>query len=99
MHIQARRIEVETALLTIRTDTGDEGYCFSPPQIVREHVLDKFVRKSLTGQIRSCASRSGRTSLTGNAEAPDSSPTARWRWSNRRCGISPDALCNSPSTS
>ena len=41
--------QVETALLTIRTDTGDEGYCFSPPQIVREHVLDKFVRKVLIG--------------------------------------------------
>ena len=37
------------AILTIRTDTGEEGYCFSPPQIVREHVLEKFVRKVLIG--------------------------------------------------
>ena len=41
--------QVEMAILTIRTDTGDEGHCFSPPQIVREHVLDKFVRKVLIG--------------------------------------------------
>ena len=41
--------QVEMAILTIRTDTGDEGYCFSPPQIVREHVLEKFVRKVLIG--------------------------------------------------
>ena len=41
--------QVEMAILTVRTDTGDEGYCFSPPQIVREHVLEKFVRKVLIG--------------------------------------------------
>ena len=41
--------QVEMAILTIRTDTGDEGHCFSPPQIVREHVMEKFVRKVIVG--------------------------------------------------
>jgi L-alanine-DL-glutamate epimerase-like enolase superfamily enzyme len=40
---------VEMAMLTVRTDGGDEGYSFAPPQIVREHVLAKFVRKVLVG--------------------------------------------------
>ncbi len=42
---------VEVALLTIRTEDGDEGYSFCPPEIVRPHVLDKFVRKVLIGRI------------------------------------------------
>ena len=41
--------QVEMAILTIRTDTGDEGHAFAPPQVVRAHVLEKFVRKVLIG--------------------------------------------------
>ena len=64
--------QVEMAMLTIRTDNGDEGYCFSPPQIVREHVLEKFVRRVLIGAIRSTGRSSGRSSRTGSAAAPRS---------------------------
>ncbi|RVV97545.1 enolase [Mesobaculum littorinae] len=41
---------VEQAILTIRTEDGDEGHTFCPPEVVRPHVLDKFVRKVLIGQ-------------------------------------------------
>ena len=36
------------ALLTVRAD-GQEGHAIAPPQIVRPHVLEKFVRKELGG--------------------------------------------------
>ncbi|ATU92831.1 mandelate racemase family protein [Phyllobacterium zundukense] len=42
--------KVELALLTIATDDGSEGHCFSPVEIVRPHVIDKFVKKVLLGQ-------------------------------------------------
>lgn len=38
-----------TALLTIRSTDGVEGHCFAPPQVVRQHVLDQFVRRVLVG--------------------------------------------------
>lgn len=37
------------ALLTLRSSDGVEGHCFAPPQVVRAHVLDQFVRKVLVG--------------------------------------------------
>lgn len=37
------------ALLTIRSTDGVEGHCFAPPQVVRPHVLDQFVRRVLVG--------------------------------------------------
>ena len=37
------------ALLTIRSADGAEGHCFAPPQVVRPHVLDQFVRRVLVG--------------------------------------------------
>ena len=37
------------ALLTIRTDTGDEGHCFAVAEVVRPHVIEKFVKKVLIG--------------------------------------------------
>lgn len=41
---------VQQALLTIRTEDGHEGHSFTAPEIVRPHVIDKFVRKVLIGQ-------------------------------------------------
>ncbi|WP_041376789.1 mandelate racemase family protein [Polaromonas naphthalenivorans] len=38
------------ALLTITTDEGHCGYAFAPPEVIRPHVLDAFVRKVLIGQ-------------------------------------------------
>lgn len=38
------------ALLTITTDDGHCGYAFAPPEVIRTHVLDAFVRKVLIGQ-------------------------------------------------
>jgi L-alanine-DL-glutamate epimerase-like enolase superfamily enzyme len=37
------------ALLSIRSTDGVEGHCFAPPQVVRPHVLDQFVRRVLVG--------------------------------------------------
>ena len=61
--------QVEMAILTIRTDTGAEGYCFSPPQIVREHLLEKFVRKVLIGADPSTGRNSGKSWRTGSGAA------------------------------
>ena len=38
------------ALLTITTDEGHNGYAFAPPEVIRPHVLEAFVRKVLVGQ-------------------------------------------------
>lgn len=38
------------ALLTITTDEGHSGYAFAPPEVIRPHVLQAFVRKVLVGQ-------------------------------------------------
>ena len=45
--------KVNHALLTIVADDGTEGHCFSPPEMVRPHVLDKFVKQVLVGGIHS----------------------------------------------
>jgi L-alanine-DL-glutamate epimerase-like enolase superfamily enzyme len=37
------------ALLTLRSTDGVEGHCFAPPQVVRPHVLNQFVRRVLVG--------------------------------------------------
>lgn len=37
------------ALLIVRSTDGVEGCCFAPPQVVRPHVLDQFVRRVLVG--------------------------------------------------
>ncbi|MDF0601709.1 mandelate racemase family protein [Psychromarinibacter sp. C21-152] len=42
--------KVALAILTLRTEDGDEGYAFAPPEVLRDHVIDKFVRKVLIGQ-------------------------------------------------
>ena len=42
--------EVQQGILTIRTEDGHEGHSFAPPEVMRPHVLDKFVRKVLIGQ-------------------------------------------------
>jgi L-alanine-DL-glutamate epimerase-like enolase superfamily enzyme len=41
--------QAKLALLTIRSADGVEGHCFAPPQVVRPHVLDQFVRRVLVG--------------------------------------------------
>lgn len=41
--------EARLALLTLRSTDGVEGHSFAPPQVVRAHVLDQFVRRVLVG--------------------------------------------------
>ena len=41
--------DAHLALLTIRSTDGVEGHCFAPPQVVRPHVLNQFVRRVLVG--------------------------------------------------
>jgi L-alanine-DL-glutamate epimerase-like enolase superfamily enzyme len=38
------------AMLRITTESGDEGYAFGPPEVIRKHILDAFARKVLIGQ-------------------------------------------------
>jgi L-alanine-DL-glutamate epimerase-like enolase superfamily enzyme len=38
------------SMLTITTDDGHQGHAFAPPEVIRPHVLDAFVRKVLLGQ-------------------------------------------------
>lgn len=42
--------QVEQAMLTIRTEAGHEGHSFTAPEIVRPHVIEKFVKKVLIGE-------------------------------------------------
>ncbi|MGA1834048.1 MULTISPECIES: mandelate racemase family protein [Rhizobium] len=42
--------QVEQAMLTIRTEDGHEGHSFTAPEIIRPHVIEKFVKKVLIGQ-------------------------------------------------
>lgn len=42
--------DVLQAMLTIRCEDGNEGHSFCPPEVVRPHVIEKFVRKVLIGQ-------------------------------------------------
>jgi L-alanine-DL-glutamate epimerase-like enolase superfamily enzyme len=41
---------VRQALLTITADDGTQGHCFSPPEVVREHLIAGFVRTVLMEQ-------------------------------------------------
>jgi L-alanine-DL-glutamate epimerase-like enolase superfamily enzyme len=41
---------VEMAMLAIHADNGAVGYAFAPPEVIRAHVLDSAVRKSLMGR-------------------------------------------------
>ncbi|MEF7613943.1 mandelate racemase family protein [Aquincola sp. MAHUQ-54] len=38
------------AMITITSADGQQGHAFAPPEVVRPHVLDTFVRKVLIGQ-------------------------------------------------
>ena len=42
--------KVRQALLTIACDDGTEGYCFAPPEVVRPHLIETFVKRVLLGQ-------------------------------------------------
>lgn len=42
--------QVEQAILTLRTEDGFEGHSFCPPEVIRPHVIEKFVKKILIGQ-------------------------------------------------
>ncbi|WP_417694001.1 mandelate racemase family protein [Pseudomonas sp.] len=41
---------IKTALLRIGCDDGSEGYAFGPPELVRPHIIESFVRKVLVGR-------------------------------------------------
>jgi hypothetical protein len=46
---QADGSAVVEVSLEARSTDGVEGYCFAPPQVVRPHVLNQFVRRVLVG--------------------------------------------------
>jgi len=41
---------IKMALLRIGCDDGTEGYAFGPPELIRPHVIESFVRKVLIGR-------------------------------------------------
>lgn len=43
-------VQARMAMLSIVTDEGVEGHAFGPPEVIRPHVVDAFVRKVLVGQ-------------------------------------------------
>lgn len=42
--------KVRQGLLTIAADDGSEGHCFGVPEVMRPHVIEKFVKTVLIGQ-------------------------------------------------
>lgn len=42
--------KVRQGLLTIVADDGSEGHCFGVPEVMRPHVIEKFVKTVLIGQ-------------------------------------------------
>ncbi len=42
--------DAQMALLTLTSEDGDCGYAFTPPEVVRSHVVNAFFRKVLIGQ-------------------------------------------------
>jgi L-alanine-DL-glutamate epimerase-like enolase superfamily enzyme len=42
--------DARTAILTIKTDDGSEGYCIQSPQVIRPHIIDNFVKPVLVGR-------------------------------------------------
>ncbi|MDR7126466.1 mandelate racemase family protein [Pseudotabrizicola sp. 4114] len=42
--------QVPQAMLTLRTEDGHQGHSFTVPEVIRPHILEKFLRKVLIGQ-------------------------------------------------
>ena len=43
-------VMIRMALLRISCDDGCEGYAFGPPELIRPHIIESFVRKVLIGR-------------------------------------------------
>ncbi|WP_210642932.1 mandelate racemase family protein [Pseudomonas sp. Tri1] len=43
-------VMIKVALLRIGCDDGSEGYAFGPPELIRPHIIESFVRKVLIGR-------------------------------------------------
>lgn len=43
-------VMIKLALLRIACDDGCEGYAFGPPELIRPHIIESFVRKVLVGR-------------------------------------------------
>ncbi|ONH49895.1 L-alanine-DL-glutamate epimerase [Pseudomonas cedrina] len=43
-------VMIKMALLRIGCDDGCEGYAFGPPELIRPHIIESFVRKVLVGR-------------------------------------------------
>jgi L-alanine-DL-glutamate epimerase-like enolase superfamily enzyme len=43
-------VMIKMALLRIACDDGCEGYAFGPPELIRPHIIESFVRKVLVGR-------------------------------------------------
>nr|POA12334.1 enolase [Pseudomonas sp. MPBD7-1] len=43
-------VMIKMALLRIGCDDGSEGYAFGPPELIRPHIIESFVRKVLVGR-------------------------------------------------
>lgn len=43
-------VMIKLALLRIACDEGCEGYAFGPPELIRPHIIESFVRKVLVGR-------------------------------------------------
>ncbi|MGX1173068.1 mandelate racemase family protein [Pseudomonas sp. R151218B TE3479] len=43
-------VMIKMALLRIGCDDGSEGYAFGPPELIRPHIIESFVRRVLVGR-------------------------------------------------
>ena len=43
-------VEARNALLSVICDDGSEGHCFGAPEVIRPHIVDRFVKVVLVGQ-------------------------------------------------
>ena len=43
-------VQIKMALLRVACDDGSEGYAFGPPELIRPHIIESFVRKVLIGR-------------------------------------------------
>jgi L-alanine-DL-glutamate epimerase-like enolase superfamily enzyme len=83
------------ALLRVRTEDGTEGYAFGPPEVIRRHVLDGFVRKAVIGQDafdrerlwRDMAERQRGSAGQFTDRALSLVEQALWDWAGRKLGL------------
>ena len=83
------------AMLRVATEDGAEGYAFGPPEVIRPHVMEGFVKKALLGEDafdrerlwRDMAVRQRGSAGQFTDRALAIVEQALWDWAGRRLGL------------